>query len=191
MSSRTRQKMAGFLIAIVTILSAPRENLAAAPDMLGKLNLSTYPSATKAPPFSGRTTTDQVVSLAGLQGRVVLLNFWATWCQECRTEMPMFQRLHREFASQGLSVIGINAREEIPAIQKYAKERGLNFPLVLDAKGEINAAYGVIGLPATFLIGRDGRAVARAVGPREWSGEQALAIIRALLAEPATRKKER
>ena len=103
----------------------------------------------------------------------------------------MFQRLHREFASQGLSVIGINAREEIPAIQKYAKELGLNFPLVLDAKGEINAAYGVIGLPATFLIGRDGRAVARAVGPREWSGEQALAIIRALLAEPATRKKER
>src|SRR5439155_5428972 len=64
MSSRTRQKMAGFLIAIVTILGAPRENLAAAPDMLGKLNLSTYPSATKAPPFSGRTTTDQVVSLA-------------------------------------------------------------------------------------------------------------------------------
>ncbi len=183
--------MAGFLIAIVTILGAPRENLAAAPDMLGKLNLSTYPSATKAPPFSGRTTTDQVVSLAGLQGRVVLLNFWATWCQECRPEMPMFQRLHREFAPQGLSVIGINAREETPAIQKYAKELGLNFPLVLDAKGEINAAYGVIGLPATFLIGRDGRAVARAVGPREWSGEQALAIIRALLAEPATRKKER
>ena len=183
--------MAGFLIAIVTILGAPRENLAAAPDMLGKLNLSTYPSATKAPPFSGRTTTDQVVSLAGLQGRVVLLNFWATWCQECRTEMPMFQRLHREFAPQGLSVIGINAREETPAIQKYAKELGLNFPLVLDAKGEINAAYGVIGLPATFLIGRDGRAVARAVGPREWSGEQALAIIRALLAEPVTRKNER
>src|SRR5947207_1055401 len=94
MCSRTRQKMAGFLIAIVTILGAQRENLAAAPDMLGKLNLSTYPSATKAPPFSGRTTTDQVVSLAGLQGRVVLLNFWATWCQECRPEMPMFQRLH-------------------------------------------------------------------------------------------------
>ncbi len=103
----------------------------------------------------------------------------------------MFQRLHREFAPQGLSVIGINAREETPAIQKYAKELGLNFPLVLDAKGEINAAYGVIGLPATFLIGRDGRAVARGVGPREWSGEQALAIIRALLAEPVTRKNER
>src|SRR5438132_9524394 len=105
MSSRTRQKMAGFLIAIVTILGAPRENLAAAPDMLGKLNLSTYPSATKAPPFSGRTTTDQVVSLAGLQGRVVLLNFWATWFHECRTEMQMFLRLHREYDARGLRVI--------------------------------------------------------------------------------------
>jgi len=183
--------MAGFLIAIVTILGAPRENLAAAPDMLGKLNLSTYPRATKPPEFNGSTIDGRTVSLASLSSKIIVLNFWATWCQECRTEMPMFQRLHREFASQGLSVIGINAREETPAIQKYAKELGLNFPLVLDAKGEINAAYGVIGLPATFLIGRDGRAVARAVGPREWSGEQALAIIRALLAEPATRKKER
>src|SRR5438874_4200264 len=191
MSSRTRQKMAGFLIAIVTILGAPRENLAAAPDMLGKLNLSTYPRVTKPPEFNGSTIDGRTVSLASLSGKVVVLNFWATWCQECRTEMPMFQRLHREFASQGLNVIGINAREEIPAIQKYAKELGLNFPLVLDAKGEINAAYGVIGLPATFLIGRDGRAVARGVGPREWSGEQALAIIRALLAEPVTRKNER
>src|SRR5438132_13567372 len=176
MSSRTRQKMAGFLIAIVTILGAPRENLAAAPDMLGKLNLSTYPSATKAPPFSGRTTTDQVVSLAGLQGRVVVLNFWATWCQECRPEMPMFQRLHREFAPQGLNVIGINAREGRAAIRGYAKDLGLTFPLVLAPKGESNAAYGVIGLPTTFVIGRAGPAVARGGGPREWSGERPRAI---------------
>jgi cytochrome c biogenesis protein CcmG/thiol:disulfide interchange protein DsbE len=183
--------MAGFLIAIVTILGAPRENLAAAPDMLGKLNLSTYPRATKPPEFNGSSIDGRTVSLASLSGKVVLLNFWATWCQECRPEMPMFQRLHREFAPQGLNVVGINAREETPAIQKYAKELGLTFPLVLDPRGEINTAYGIIGLPTTFLIGRDGRAVARAVGPREWSGEQALAIIRALLAEPATRKKER
>jgi peroxiredoxin len=69
------------------------------------------------------------------------------------------------------------------AIRGYAKELGLTFPLVLDPKGEINAAYGVIGLPTTFLIGRDGRAVALAVGPRDWSSAAAKAIVTALLAE--------
>jgi peroxiredoxin len=105
--------------------------------------------------------------------------------------MPLFERLHRELAAQGLSVLGINAREGTAAIRGYAKELGLTFRLVTDSKGEINAAYGVIGLPTTFVIARDGRAVARGVGPREWGNEHALAILRALLAEPAATKKER
>ena len=126
-----------------------------------------------------------------MRGKVVLLNFWASWCQECRPEMPMFERLHREFASQGLSVIGINAREGTEAIRGYAKELRLTFSLVLDPKGEINAAYGAIGLPATFLIGRDGRAVARAVGPRDWDSAPAKAIIQALLSETVSPRESR
>ncbi len=101
--------------------------------------------------------------------------------------MPLFEQLHREFAAQGLSVVGINAREGTAAIRGYAKELGLTFPLVLDPRGEINAAYGVIGLPTTFLIGRDGRAVALAIGPREWGSEQARTLIRTLLAEQIKR----
>ena len=187
MSNRARREIAGFLIAIVTILSAPQKNLAAAPDMFGKLNLSTYPRATRPPEFNGSTIDGRTVSLASVDGKVVLLNFWATWCEECRPEMPMFERLHREFAAQGFSVFGINARERAATIRAYANELRLTFPLVLDAKGEINTAYGVVGLPATFLIGRDGRAVARAVGPRDWSSASAKEIIQALLAEPKLR----
>src|SRR5437879_4375710 len=177
MSNRARREIAGFLIAIVTILSAPQKNLAAAPDMFVKLNLSTYPRATRPPEFNGSTIDGRTVSLASVDGKVVLLNFWATWCEECRPEMPMFERLHREFAAQGFSVFGINARERAATIRAYANELRLTFPLVLDAKGEINTAYGVVGLPATFLIGRDGRAVARAVGPRDWSSASAKEII--------------
>jgi peroxiredoxin len=99
--------------------------------------------------------------------------------------MPLFERLHREFVAQGLSIVGINAREGSLPIQRYAKELGLTFPLVLDPKGEINASYGVIGLPTTFLIGRNGLAVALAIGPREWGDTSARALIQALLAEPA------
>jgi len=103
----------------------------------------------------------------------------------------MFERLHREFGAQGLSVIGINAREGAAAVRLYAKELGLTFPLILDPRGTINTAYGVIGLPTTFLIGRDGRPVALAVGPREWNGKPARALIQVLLAEPAPLKETR
>ncbi len=103
----------------------------------------------------------------------------------------MFERLHREFAARGLSVIGINTREGIVAIREYAKELRLTFSLVLDPKGEINAAYGVIGLPATFLVSRDGRAVARAVGPRDWESAPAKSIIQALLSDAVSPKETR
>ena len=187
MGNLARQGIAGVLIAIVTILGAPAASRAEAADLLGKLNLSGYPPGTKPPAFNGRTTDGRTVSLASLRGKVVLLNFWATWCLECRPEMPLFERLHRDFVAQGLSVVGINAREGTAAIRGYAKELGLTFPLVLDPRGEINAAYGVIGLPTTFFIGRDGRAVALAVGPREWAGKEARALIKTLLAEQIVR----
>lgn len=157
-------------------------------ELLKALNVSGYPSLMEPPDFSGFTADGQRVSLAGLSGRVVLLNFWATWCQECRPEMPVFERLHREFSAQGLAVVGINAREGTASIREYAKELGLTFPLILDPSGMINSTYGVIALPTTFLIARDGRPIALAVGPREWSGKPARAVIEALLAEPTALK---
>jgi peroxiredoxin len=188
MANQARVGIAGILIASVTMLAAPQATQADVGELLQKLNLTVYPRGTKPPAFNGRTADGETVSLASLRGKVVLINFWAAWCEECRPEMPMFERLHRDFAAKGLSVIGINAREGTAAIRGFAKELGLTFPLILDPKGEINVAYGVIGLPTTFLIGRDGQAVALAVGPREWGSEQSRAVIRALLAESVTVK---
>jgi peroxiredoxin len=176
------------LIAAITMLSTTIASAAELTELIGKLNLSAYRASTKPPEFSGQTIDGRAVSLGLLRGKLIILNFWASWCQECRPEMPMFERLHHEFTAQGLSVIGINAREGPGAIRAYGKELGLTFPLVLDPRGEINAAYGVIGLPSTFVIGRDGRAVARGIGAREWAGDEARAIIQALLAEPAAKK---
>jgi len=183
-----RLVLAGVITSLLTFFVTRAGAQTVSTDLLAKLSLSGYPSSMRPPDFTARTVEGQTVSLAGLRGKVVLLNFWATWCQECRPEMPLFERLHREFTVQGLSVIGINAREGTVAIRGYAKELGLTFPLVLDPKGGINAAYGVIGLPTTFLIARDGRAVALAVGPREWGDAAARAIIRALLGEPTAAK---
>ncbi len=155
--------------------------------LIKPLNLIAYRAGTPPPPFDGKTPAARHYSLADLRGKVVIVNFWASWCAECRPEMPALERLHRDFASHGLVMIGVNAREDAAAIRRYAKELALTFPLIVDKDGKINALYGVVGLPATFIIGRDGRAVAFAVGTREWASAPARALIEALLAEPAAR----
>jgi peroxiredoxin len=176
------------MVALMTALNAQAAERPAISELLKALNVTGYPSVMQPPNFSGFTADDQKVSLALLSGKVVLLNFWASWCLECRPEMPVFERLHREFSVQGLAIVGINAREGTTTIREYAKELGLTFPLILDPSGKINSAYGVIGIPTTFLVARNGRAVALAIGPREWNGKPARALIQALLAEPAALK---
>jgi peroxiredoxin len=179
------------IIALTTALNALASERPALAELLKPLNVSAYPSLMHPPDFSGLTADNRTVSLASLRGNVLLFNFWASWCLECRPEMPMFERLHREFSAQGLAVVGINAREGTSTIRAYAKELNLTFPLIQDPSGKINSAYGVIGLPTTFLIARDGRAVALAIGPREWNGKAARAIIQALLNEPRTMQRRR
>jgi peroxiredoxin len=188
-ADRVRPVAAGGLVALVISLAPP--GMVSEPvgkplesRWLEALDLRPYPPGTRPPEFSGRTDEGQPVSLAALRGRVVLLNFWATWCLECRSEMPALERLHREFGPEGLTILGINAREATKTIRRYADDLRLTVSLVLDPKGDIGAQYGVVGLPTTFLIGRDGRAVALAIGPREWGNPPSRAIILALLAEP-------
>jgi len=173
-------------LLVVTPCSFARAESAVTP-LLKPLDLVDYASRAAPPHFSGSTIDSRRVSMRDLRGKVVLINFWASWCAECRPEMPVLERLHRELAPQGFAVIGINAREGSEVIRRYASALGLTFPLVLDRDGKINSLYGVVGLPTTFLVGRDGRAVALGVGSREWASTPARALIQALLAEPAPR----
>ncbi len=179
------------LVAFVLMFTPPAAGQPTLVDLLRVLNLSAYPPGLWLPPLTGQTTTGEAVSVAELRGRVVLVNFWATWCVECRPEMPLFEHLHRDFVVQGLMVMGINVREETSRIQRYARELGLTYLLVLDPEGAIAKAYGVIGLPTTFLIGRDGRPVALAIGPRAWGGAAARTLVQALLAEAAAPQEAR
>jgi cytochrome c biogenesis protein CcmG, thiol:disulfide interchange protein DsbE len=179
-----RWLVGGALTLVVSCAAAAERTPTAS--LLEVLSLRGYRPGTTPPAFTGRTL-DGTVSLTDIRGRVVLLNFWASWCAECRPEMPVLQRLHEELEPRGLAVVGVNAREEAATLRRYATELRLTFPLVLDRDGRINGQYGVVGIPTTFLIGRDGRAVAFGVGARDWGGTSARALLDALLAEPAPR----
>jgi thiol-disulfide isomerase/thioredoxin len=183
LGARTGVLSFALLIAVLAPpVSADEPALAS---LLKTLDLRGYTSRTAPPQFSGSTLDARPLSVTEHEGTVIVLNFWASWCLDCRSELPALERLQREFSSRGLAIIGVNARENKEAVRRYAKELGLTFPLVLDPDGKINALYGVIGLPTTFVVGRDGRVIAFAVGPRQWESAPARALIEALLAEPA------
>jgi peroxiredoxin len=173
------------LLVVAVLAGAASADQSALASLVERLDLRGYTSRTGPPRFSGSTLDARQVSATELRGKVIVLNFWASWCLECRPEMAMLERLQREFSSRGLAIIGVNARENKEAVGRYARELGLTFPLVLDPDGKINAVYGVIGLPTTFVVGRDGRAIAFAIGPRQWESPPARALIETLLAEPA------
>ena len=183
LAARTGLLAFGLLAAALAPAASADEP--ALPSLLKTLDFRGYTSRMAPPQFSGSTLDARPLSITEYRGSVIILNFWASWCLECRPEMPVLERLQREFSSRGLIIIGVNTREKKEAAWRYAKELGLTFPLVLDRDGKINALYGVVGLPTTFVIGRDGRTIGFAVGPREWESAPARALIAALLAEPA------
>ena len=140
----TRRVLAG-LVASLTLVATPAVGQSAG--ALQWLGLAGYPPDTRPPGFSGATVDGSSLSLESLRSRVVLLNFWATWCLECRAELPVLERLHRDYVSRGLTVLAVNFREEPAPIRRYARELGLTMPLLLDSAGAIRQSYGVDRAP--------------------------------------------
>src|SRR5437762_10439368 len=118
-----------------------------------------------APEFTLQSLDGKTVRLADFRGKGVLLNFWATWCQPCKIEMPWFVELQKQYGPQGLQVVGVAMDDASPEdIGKFAKDLGVNYP-VLIGKEAVGDAYGGIPfMPETFYIGRDGKVVDKVVG---------------------------
>ena len=107
-----------------------------------------------------------------LKGRVVVLNFWATWCAPCKEEMSSLQTLH-ELGGGEPVVIGVNVRETASHVKRYVKATGVGFPVLLDPQGDLARRWGVTVYPTTFLIGPDGRVRWRIQGEVDWTGAEA------------------
>ncbi len=138
----------------------------------------------KSPPIEVVTLAGRSIDANALRGKVVVLNFWATWCLPCRVEMPALQSLHERYADEGLVVLGLSTDADgEEAVRRYVEERDLTFPIALTDPATRWAFGGVEKIPTTFLIGREGVIRHKVVGYFAAPGLKR--AVRRLLAAPA------
>jgi len=117
-----------------------------------------------APDFTLGTPAGQTITLSDLQGQVVLINFWASWCLPCREEMPAIQHVYEQYRDQGFVVLAVNLREEDAQVAAFVDQLELTFPVLMDRDGDVFDRYRVMALPSTFFVDRAGVIQGVAVG---------------------------
>jgi peroxiredoxin len=139
-------------------------------------------SGTAAPALGLRDLEGSTHNLGAYRGKVVLINFWATWCEPCRQEMPSMQRLRDRLAAKGFAVLAVNVDEPDARVRQFLKQTGLDLTIVMDPNKTVTRNWGVRFLPVSFIVGTDGRVRYRAVGDLDWDSDTVVGVISQLLA---------
>ncbi len=146
-----------------------------------------------APDVVGVDLQGAPLSLHSLQGKAVLVNFWATWCAPCLQELPALEELHRSLRDKGLVVVGVAVDDSLEGVKEAVARYGVTYPVILDTDGKSKRKFEIKGLPESFVLDAqhrvvlvqdpvgDGSAVTKIVGPREWSQKRALQVFSALV----------
>jgi thiol-disulfide isomerase/thioredoxin len=120
-------------------------------------------------------------ALADYRGKVVLINFWATWCEPCRDEMPSMQKLEERLRGQPFVILGVNHGEAKSRVREFAERMRIGFSILIDPSQDAPKAWRVRILPASFLVARDGRVRYRVIGEMDWASDEAVSVVSTLL----------
>ncbi len=140
-----------------------------------------------APALDLQRIDGEAISLEKLRGRVVFVNFWATWCPPCRKETPSMQRLYQKLREEPFEMlaISIDSPDAESAVRDFRDEFGLGFPILMDSDKSVYNSYHAYGVPESFLLDAQGRLVERFIGPKDWDDPRYLRAIRRLTQESA------
>jgi len=175
--TRTHRKGWRGVLAVVLILSVSAWGAESSQTLIP------VPNGPAAPDFILLDVDGKQHRLADYRGKVVAINFWATWCPPCLREMPSMQRLWDQLKNEDFVILAIDVGEDDETVFRFtiALDTPLEFPLLLDREGKIIAQWPVLGLPTTFIIDKQGRVAYRAVGGREWDHPDFSSVIKALI----------
>jgi peroxiredoxin len=137
-----------------------------------------------APDFTLNDLSGRPVQLSSLKGKVVLLNFWATWCPPCREEIPSMVRLNQALQGKPFQMLAVSIDEGgRGAVQDFFKKGGVSLPALLDTDAKVSSRYGTFRVPETFVIDPQGIIVKKIIGPLDWSSPEVLAALEQLMAK--------
>ena len=131
--------------------------------------------------FTRKSPDGKMVSLKDFRGKVVFLNFWATWCPPCRSEMPDMENLYKKYKDRGFALVAVNVQESADTAKRFVQKNGYTFTVLLDSNGDVSAVYSVVYIPTTYIIDKDGRLVGKAAGAREWGSSPISNLMEELL----------
>jgi peroxiredoxin len=135
-----------------------------------------------APDLSLKDLNGKELEIKQFKGKVVFLNFWATWCGPCKEEMPGMEFLHRQFKEKNFVLLTISVDYEgIKPVQDFMNKHQYTFPVLLDPKGETLDLFEVKGIPTTFLIDKKGKMIGKAIGPRDWASVDIVSLLNLLI----------
>jgi thiol-disulfide isomerase/thioredoxin len=123
------------------------------------------------------------IRLSQLKGKIVFLNFWATWCPPCRAEMPSIEALYQRFKDTDIEFFAIDIAENAKTVKKFVEDNKLHFPILLDSSESVSGNYNIQSIPVTVIVGRDGKMILLSVGARSWNSPAIISAFEALAAD--------
>lgn len=147
----------------------------------GTLEVRIINAGDTAPNFSVVTEQGKTITRSDFGGKLLVLNFWASWCPPCISELPSLNQFAQEYKSQGVVVLGISIDKNERLYKNFLQQRQVAFDTARDPEANISASYGTFQIPETYVIGRDGKVLEKVISDQDWMDPQFLARIKGML----------
>ena len=149
------------------------------------MGVEIFPNSTSQVEIRLQDLSGADVNISDFRGKIVFLNFWATWCPTCVVEMPSMEKLHLKLKDKDFALVYISIQDSAAEVQRFFKQNKLTFTALLDSIGKTVPGFGIRAIPTTLILDKTGRIVGRVMGPREWDSRESIAMFENLIERPS------
>lgn len=174
-----------FLIYRLTPRSSGSDTVQQGADVQTQDNGAVQPASvhSSVPSFVLRTLQGKDVQLQSYKDKLILVNFWASWCGPCNEEAPSMEAMYQQLHKQGLVILGISIDHHVSQVKKFVKQYSITFPVLLDTNENVASSYGITGVPETFILDSNYKLIKHVIGPIDWSSPDVTTYLSTLIKE--------